>query len=97
MLTKDVSEELESVMKSLQSQGKEPTVALVKSRMGTPVPMPALIAAIRSWKNANKVPKIEVADNTQESPDKITQLEQQIEALSARVNMLEAKLNETKS
>lgn len=97
MLTKDVSEELESVMKSLQSQGKEPTVALVKSRMGTPVPMPALIAAIRSWKNANKVPKIEVADNTQDSPDKITQLEQQIEALTARVSALEAQLNETKS
>ena len=97
MLTKDVSEELESVMKSLQSQGKEPTVALVKSRMGTPVPMPALIAAIRSWKNANKVPKIEVADNIQDSPDKITQLEQQIEALTARVSALEAQLNETKS
>jgi len=97
MLTKDVSEELKSVLEGLQAQGKEPTVALVKSRMGTPVPMPALIAAIRSWKNANKVPKIEVADNTQESPDKVTQLEQQIEALTARVSMLEAKLNETKS
>lgn len=97
MLTKDVSEELESVMKSLQSQGKEPTVALVKSRMGTPVPMPALIAAIRSWKNANKVPKIEVADSSQESPDRLTQLEQQIVTLTARVSELEAKLNEKSS
>ncbi|MGF1753329.1 hypothetical protein L4C33_06980 [Vibrio makurazakiensis] len=94
MLTKDVSDELESVLKSLQAQGKEPTVALVKARMGTPVPMPALIAAIRSWKNANKVPKIEVADTTQQNPDRVALLEQQIAALTARISALETKLSE---
>ena len=41
MLTQDVTKELEAVMEQLQQQGKEPTVALVKARMKTPVPMPA--------------------------------------------------------
>lgn len=40
MLTQDVTKELEAVMEQLQREGKEPTVALVKARMKTPVPMP---------------------------------------------------------
>ena len=54
MLTKDVSEELKSVLEGLQAQGKEPTVALVKARMSTSVPMPALITTIKNWKSANQ-------------------------------------------
>ncbi|OEE14023.1 hypothetical protein OAY_17515 [Vibrio cyclitrophicus ZF205] len=94
MLTKDVSEELKSVLEGLQAQGKEPTVALVKARMSTSVPMPALITTIKSWKTANRVPKVEVA--TQEAPafDRVSQLEKQIVELTARVAMLEAKLTE---
>ncbi|MEG3692663.1 hypothetical protein V5098_05980 [Vibrio coralliirubri] len=94
MLTKDVSEELKSVLEGLQAQGKEPTVALVKARMSTSVPMPALITTIKSWKSANRVPKVEVA--TQEEPvlDRVSQLEKQILELTARVATLEAKLTE---
>lgn len=94
MLTKDVSEELKSVLEGLQAQGKEPTVALVKARMSTSVPMPALITAIKSWKNANRVPKVEVAAQQEPEVDRIGQLEKQILELTARVATLEAKLAE---
>lgn len=50
MLTKDVSQELEEILNSLQQQGKEPSVALVKARLKTPVPMPAIIATIKVGK-----------------------------------------------
>lgn len=43
MLTKDVSQELEEILNSLQQQGKEPSVALVKARLKTPVPMLRLL------------------------------------------------------
>lgn len=94
MLTKDVSDELKSVLEGLQAQGKEPTVALVKARMSTPVPMPALITTIKSWKSANRVPKVEVAAPQDNATDKLTQLEQQVVALTERVTQLEAKLAE---
>ncbi|UTT84112.1 hypothetical protein LZI70_10525 [Vibrio pelagius] len=94
MLTKDVSDELKSVLEGLQAQGKEPTVALVKARMSTPVPMPALITTIKSWKSANRVPKVEVAAPQDNATDKLAQLEQQIIALTERVTQLEAKLAE---
>ncbi|MEZ9836081.1 hypothetical protein AB4323_02685 [Vibrio sp. 10N.261.52.C11] len=94
MLTKDVSEELKSVLKGLQAQGKEPTVALVKARMSTSVPMPALITTIKSWKSANRVPKVEVATQEEPALDRVSQLEKQILELTARVAMLEAKLTD---
>ncbi|ORT50482.1 hypothetical protein ST37_11515 [Vibrio sp. qd031] len=92
MLTQDVTDELNRVFEQLAAQGKEPTLALVKARMSTSVPMPALIAAIKSWKSSNKVPKIEVAAETTTSElERIEQLEQQIKQLQQRIAALEAK------
>ena len=97
MLTQDVTKELEAVMEQLQQQGKEPTVALVKARMKTPVPMPALIATIKSWKSANRIPKVEVALQTPKEEDRIIALENTVAKLVARVEELEAKLSEKTS
>ncbi|MBD1564173.1 hypothetical protein P4S52_14415 [Vibrio sp. SA48] len=91
MLTKDVSQELETVFASLHQQGKEPTVALVKARLTTSIPMPVIIAAIKSWKNAQRIPKIEVATKQSDS-DRVAKLESQVAELLARVATLEAQL-----
>ncbi|MEL7291759.1 MAG: hypothetical protein AAGJ67_07540 [Pseudomonadota bacterium] len=93
MLTQDVSQELKDVLEQLHSEGKEPTVALVKARLSTPVPMPALITTIKSWKSSNRVPKVEVAVKKEVADsDRIAQLEKQIADLTARLNALEEKL-----
>ncbi|MEO0890446.1 MAG: hypothetical protein AAFX97_09870 [Pseudomonadota bacterium] len=81
----------------MQQQGKEPTVALVKARMKTPVPMPALITTIKSWKSANRIPKVEVAVQTPKEEDRIVALENTVAKLVARVEELEAKLSEKTS
>lgn len=93
MLTQDVTKELETVMEQLQREGKEPTVALVKARMKTPVPMPALITVIKSWKSANHVPKVEVTVPLSKE-DRLTALENTVAKLTARIEELEAKLGE---
>lgn len=93
MLTQDVSQELKDVLEQLHSEGKEPTVALVKARLSTPVPMPALIATLKSWKSANRVPKVEVAAKQPDNDvDRIAQLEAQVAALTERLMVLEKKL-----
>ncbi|MGR5235625.1 hypothetical protein [Vibrio alfacsensis] len=97
MLTQDVTKELEAVMDQLQQQGKQPTVALVKTRLKTPVPMPALIAAIKSWKSASRIPKVEVAVQTPSEDDRITALEKTVAKLVVRIEELEAKLSEKTS
>ncbi|MCR9547839.1 hypothetical protein [Vibrio antiquarius] len=97
MLTQDVTKELEAVMEQLQQQGKEPTVALVKARLKTPVPMPALITAIKSWKSAQRVPKVEVAAQAHTDNDRLAVLESTVKKLVARIEELEAKLSEKSS
>lgn len=97
MLTQDVTKELEAVMEQLQQEGKEPTVALVKARMKTPVPMPALITVIKSWKSTSHVPKVEVTAPTSKAEDRLTALENTVAKLTARIEELEAKLSEKSS
>ncbi|OEE75952.1 hypothetical protein [Vibrio genomosp. F6] len=93
MLTKDISAELENVLQTLKEQGKEPTVAIVKARLSSPVPMPALIATIKSWKSNHRVPKVEIAQTADSTQDKISQLEAQVKALTARIEALENQEN----
>lgn len=94
MLTQDVSQELRSILEQLQSEGKEPTVALVKARLSTTVPMPALITTIKSWKSANHVPKVEVAAQRSGSEmERIAELEVQVANLTERLIALEKKFD----
>ncbi len=95
MLTQDVSQELKQVLEQLHQEGKEATVATVKARLSTPVPMPALITAIKSWKSSNRVPKVEVAAEQQLSTNeaRLAELEAQVLTLTKRLNQLEAKLS----
>lgn len=95
MLTKDVSQELELAIEQLVREGKEPTVALVKARLKSSVPMPALISTIKSWKNSQRVPKVEIRQPQKAEEDRVTNLEQQIAHLTQRVEQLEAKLNQS--
>lgn len=92
MLTQDVSQELKEVLEQLQKEGKEPTVALVKARLSTAIPMPALITTIKSWKCANRVPKVEVAAKTANDACRITELEKQVAELTTRLALLEEKM-----
>ncbi len=97
MLTQDVTRELEAILEQLQQEGKEPSIALVKARMKTPVPMPALITVIKSWKSANRVPKVEVNAPLAKEEDRLTVLENTVAKLTARIEELEAKLSEKAS
>lgn len=93
MLTQDVSQELKEILEQLHSEGKEATVAMVKARLSTPVPMPALITTIKSWKQSNRVPKVEVAAQQETQLDRVTELEKQVVELTQRLVALEKILN----
>ncbi len=92
MLTKDVSAELELALQKIDTQGKKPTVALVKAHLNSNVPMPAIITAIKSWKGNKQVPKVEVAaDLSSDINQRIAELEHQVTILTERLNVLEGK------
>ncbi|SJL82659.1 hypothetical protein [Vibrio palustris] len=97
MLTKDVSDELQQIFMQLEREGKKPSVAILKTRLTTSVPMPALISAIRRWKASAHVPKVEVMANSATADERIIQLEQQVADLTQRLTQLEQQLTEHSS
>ncbi|MGV3003071.1 hypothetical protein [Vibrio sp. E150_018] len=93
MQTHDVTQELHRALSAITEEGKEPSVALIKSRLSMPVPMPAIIATLKSWKSSNKVPKVEIASEkiALSAEERITQLEKQVQELTQRLTELEGK------
>ncbi len=87
----DISQDLEQAIQSLITEGKEPSVALIKSRLTTPLSMPLIIKALQAWKKNAKVPKIETTSPTFTTEQRIAQLEQQVATLTARLTALESK------
>lgn len=91
MSTVDITKDIETIINHLLEEGKEPTTALIKARLSKSVPIPAIIAALRSWKSSKRVPKVEVAEQTSPTAEqRIASLENQISKLLARVANLEA-------
>ncbi|MCE7537652.1 hypothetical protein [Aliivibrio fischeri] len=88
---KNVTDELKKVLQDLTNEGKKPTTALVRARLTTQIPMPAIIAAVKSFKSTSHVPKIEVRETSITADERIAQLEEQVKELTERLIALENK------
>ncbi|MCE7566743.1 hypothetical protein LZS85_11525 [Aliivibrio fischeri] len=88
---KNVTDELQKVLQDLTNEGKKPTTALVRARLTTQIPMPAIIAAVKSFKSTSHVSKIEVRETSLTADERIAQLEEQVKELTERLIALENK------
>ncbi len=89
----DYTAVLEQAIQSLVADGKEPSVALIKSRLNGTVPMPLIISALQRWKKNGVVPKIEKVSVSKNSEERISELEIQVNTLTERIEALEKRLN----
>ncbi|MEM0514595.1 MULTISPECIES: hypothetical protein [Pseudoalteromonas] len=79
-------------IKALLAQNKTPTVALTKSMLSEPVPMPMIIAAVSQYKNNPEAFKNMVIEpSTQISQQKSSQLDRIEQKLDKLLALLEAK------
>ncbi|MGF1732968.1 hypothetical protein [Photobacterium kasasachensis] len=88
-MSSEITQALEQAIESLIAEGKEPSVALIKSRLAEPLPMPLIIKALQAWKKNAKVPKIEKSVPPLSQEERIKQLEEQVAALTTRIEQLE--------
>lgn len=65
-----ITDEITIIANQLANQGKKPTVALLKTKLKRPVPLPTLISILRNWTHDPKL--IKLTDKT-EKPDKKNQ------------------------
>ncbi|WP_338363387.1 hypothetical protein [uncultured Pseudoalteromonas sp.] len=79
-------------IKVLLKEGKTPTVALTKSRLAQPVPMPVIIAAVSQYKN-NPDSIHNLMKNPEQSivEPKLSQLDRIEEKLDRLLALLEQK------
>lgn len=85
-----ITQEIEQTIASLVSDNKQPSIALIKARLTTPLPIPVIIKALQAWQKNAKVPHIEKQQRVLTADQRIEQLEQQVLALSTRLARLEA-------
>ncbi|CEO38277.1 hypothetical protein C0Z01_16030 [Photobacterium kishitanii] len=85
-----ITQEIEQVIKQLVTEKKQPSVALIKARLTTSLPIPVIIKALQAWQKNAKVPHIEKQHRVLTAEQRIEQLEQQVLALSTRLARLEA-------
>ncbi len=84
-------------IKTLVNENKEPTLALVKSRLTSRVPMPIVIDAIKAYKqNPDILKQLATPAETKQTEPKhsleqrVTELETQLAQLVDRIKQLEA-------
>ncbi|MGL5762831.1 MAG: hypothetical protein ACRCX9_06380 [Plesiomonas shigelloides] len=85
----DVSRELEQVLQQLKAEGKQPSVALLKSRLSQPVPLPVIVSVLARDK-AGHNPLATPAGATTEPTlaERVSQLEKQVATLQAQLTTL---------
>ncbi|MEE1675624.1 hypothetical protein SNR37_000950 [Agarivorans aestuarii] len=85
-------------IKALLDENKQPTLALVKGKLTTRLPMPTVIAAINAYKKdpsivenlvVNEAPPVEKTPKAIEQ--RVMELENQVQQLLQRIEQLEAK------
>ena len=84
-------------IKALLDENKQPTLALVKGKLTTRLPMPTVIAALNAYKKDPSIVENLVAEAppVKKAPKAIEQrvmeLESQVQLLLQRIEQLEAK------
>lgn len=65
-----INDEILAIANQLANQGKKPTVALIKTKISQPVPLPQIISVLKTWQhdpNFIEVKKNETADVSEEN------------------------------
>lgn len=86
------TEAIIEVCQQLKSEGKEPSVALIKARLTKPQPLPTVISGLKAWKNnPNHVvvstPVVE-EKNAPSLEERVEKLEQQVKDLNKVIEHL---------
>ncbi|GAA6206449.1 hypothetical protein [Thalassotalea sp. SU-HH00458] len=95
-----INDEILAIANQLANQGKKPTVALIKTRLSQPVPLPQLIATLKTWQHEPSFTEINTVETTaiKEEPknnDALTEIiNQAITPLKDEINSLKLMIEQ---
>lgn len=85
-MMEQLSQQVAKIAAQLQQEGKEPSLALVKARLGTATMSPALLQAYQAWRNGAVI----IQNTSEQVPQAASEPESDIKTDLARI---EAKLD----
>ncbi|WDE06910.1 hypothetical protein SG34_008470 [Thalassomonas viridans] len=98
-----IREEILTIANQLANQGKSPSVALIKTKLSAPTPLPVIISTLKSWQHDPDYIKVKASDdNSVQKPAENTALEQEVQqavrqALQQELAPLRSELAEVKA
>jgi hypothetical protein len=95
-----IIEQILTVANKLADQGKKPTVALVKTRLSQPVPLPTIISVLKTFQHQpDYSPSVQVDKKTLVQTDEQITLSKQelIQLINQALDPIKKELNEIKS
>lgn len=96
-----IADEITIIANQLANQGKKPTVALIKTKLSKPTPLPTIISILKNWTHdANHVefPQLSEGNSIQKqevselSPEIAQAIEQALEPVKTELAELKAKV-----
>ena len=88
-----------AICQQLSQEGKTPSVALIKTRLSAPLPMPLLIAGLKQWRSNPDVilePQIH-SESQEDNPQSDADLVVQVASLQGEVRALKDEILQLKS
>jgi len=85
-------QQIATAAQQLQQEGKEPSLALIKSRLALPTMSPALLQAYQAWRNGATVPVTAGTVEPAEPASSASQLQQQLDRIEAKLDLLLSRL-----
>ena len=94
-----ISDEISIIANKLANEGRNPTVALIKSKLNQPAPLPTIISTLKSWQHDPDFIKIK-NDDVKTSAEKTTvttENEQLSQLIAQAILPLQEELAEVKA
>lgn len=89
-----LSQQVAKIAVQLQQEGKEPSLALVKARLGTATMSPALLQAYQAWRNGAVTlqPEPTPAPQSQTEAEQSSDIQADLARIEAKLDLIMKKL-----
>jgi hypothetical protein len=89
-----LSQQVAKIATQLQQEGKEPSLALVKARLGTGTMSPALLQAYQAWRNGAVTlqPDTAPASQPQAEAEQCSDIQADLARIEAKLDLIIKKL-----
>ncbi|RVT46418.1 hypothetical protein EMM73_08975 [Rheinheimera sediminis] len=87
-----LSQQIAKIAAQLQQEGKEPSLALVKARLGTATMSPALLQAYQAWRNGAVIVQNTSEQVLQVASEPDSDLKSDLARIEAKLDLIIKKL-----